>query len=178
MKETHIACGCGEVTFTLEGEHLLSVECCCESCRRSADFLEALPGAEKVRAFRERTPFVLYRKDRVRCTAGATRLAEYRLGPEAKTRRVVATCCNTAVFMESEDGHWLSLFGCRWPEGTRPPLELRTMASDLPEGCALPGDVPNSKTQSPRFMLKLLGAWIAMGFRVPEIDYVQGRPTW
>ena len=31
---------------------------------------------------------------------------------------------------------------------------------------------PASKTQSARFMARLLGAWVAMGFRAPKIDFV------
>lgn len=31
-------------------------------------------------------------------------------------------------------------------------------------------DVPGSKTQSPSFMITLLGAWIAMGFRSPKLE--------
>jgi hypothetical protein len=43
------------------------------------------------------------------------------------------------------------------------------MTSDLPAGTTLAGDVPSSKTQSASFMVKLLGAWIGMGFRRPTI---------
>ena len=120
------------------------------------------------------TRFVLYRKDRVHFREGTEVLKELRLTPGAKTRRVVATCCNTPLFLEFENGHWLSLYGCLWPEGTLPSLELRTMTSDLPAGTALPDDVPNARRQSLSFFARLLGAWIAMGFRSPRIACVNG----
>ena len=44
------------------------------------------------------------------------------------------------------------------------------MAMDLPDPAALPDDVPNARRQSAAFMAKLLGAWIAMGFRSPKIE--------
>jgi hypothetical protein len=121
------------------------------------------------------TPFVLYRKDRVRFLKGADRLREFRLSPDAPTRRVIATCCNTPVFLEFQKGHWLSLYGGLWPAGTRPALEMRTMTSDLPAGTELPDDVPNGKRQSARFFAKLLGAWVAMGFRSPKVPEVSGE---
>jgi hypothetical protein len=49
------------------------------------------------------------------------------------------------------------------------------MTSDLPAGSALPADVPNGKRQSFSFFVKLLGAWIAMGFRSPKIAFVNGE---
>tara|TARA_R110002096_G_scaffold436100_2_gene667771 strand:- start:22052 stop:22468 length:417 start_codon:yes stop_codon:yes gene_type:complete len=119
------------------------------------------------------TPFILYRKDRIAALQGTEHLSEFRLTPKSKTRRVIATCCNTPVFLEFQGGHWLSLYGCLWPEGSAPPPDLRTMTSDLPADSSLPDDILNCKRQSGRFMLKLLGAWIAMGFRVPKITYVE-----
>ena len=54
-----------------------------------------------------------------------------------------------------------------------PPLDLRTMTGDLPDRSLLSDDVPNPKGHSISFMARLLGAWIAMGFKSPEITLVQ-----
>ena len=43
------------------------------------------------------------------------------------------------------------------------------MTGDLPDASALPVDIPNLKTHTVSFYAKLLGAWIAMGFRNPTI---------
>lgn len=43
------------------------------------------------------------------------------------------------------------------------------MTKDLPVGTELPDDVPNAPQQSVSFMFKLLGAWVAMGFKVPKV---------
>ncbi|MFP2904895.1 hypothetical protein ACLESD_07540 [Pyxidicoccus sp. 3LFB2] len=118
---------------------------------------------------------MLYRKDRIRFLKGTDHLKQFRLSPKAPTRRVVATCCNTPVFLEFNNAHWLSLYSCLWPEGAQPPLELRTMTSDLPAGTALPTDVPIGKRQTVSFFARLLGAWIAMGFRSPKIAVVNGE---
>lgn len=161
-------CTCGRFRLELTGQPILNAECCCDSCRAAGARLEALPSAPRVLDAKGATRFVLYRKDRVRFQTGGA-LKEFRLTPAAKTRRVVTACCHTPVFLEFQNGHWLSLYGCLWPEGTLPPLEMRTMTGDLPAGTVLPNDVPNARRQSAAFMFKLLGAWIAMGFKAPRI---------
>lgn len=169
-----IGCACGQVRLQVAGAPISSVECCCNSCRAAGARMQTLPAAPPVVEAHGGTRFVLYRKDRIRLLSGAGRLQEFRLTPEAKTRRVVATCCNTPVFLEFESGHWLSLYGCLWPEGALPPLELRTMTGDLPAGSALPEDVPNARQHTFSFFVRLLGAWVAMGFRSPKIAFVNG----
>jgi len=170
-----IACACGQVQLEVEKAPIASTECHCHSCRDAAARLQKLPGAPHFVEANNGTRFAMYRKDRVRFLTGTDRLKEFRLTPTSKTRRVVATCCNTPVFAEFHGGHWLSLFGCLWPKGTLPPLELRTMTGDLADASVLPNDVPNGKRQSFAFYAKLLGAWIAMGFKVPKITFVNGE---
>lgn len=169
-----LRCACGQVQLQVEGAPIVSVECCCNSCRAAGARIQALPAARQVLETNGATRFVLYRKDRIRFLEGADHLKEFRLTPGAKTRRVVATCCNTPVFLEFEQGHWLSLYGCLWSTGTLPRLEMRTMTGDLPPGVVLPDDVPNGKSHSASFMFKLLGAWLRMGLRSPKIAVANG----
>lgn len=167
---TELACTCGDVRIEADGSHIMSAECCCNSCREAGARIAALPGAMPVVDDKGATRFEIYRKDRVRFVSGVEQLKEFRLTPKSKTRRVVAACCNTPLFLEFQSGHWLSIYGGVWPKNTLPPLEMRTMAMDLPDPAALPDDVPNARRQSAAFMAKLLGAWIAMGFRSPKIE--------
>lgn len=176
MKQTtRLHCACGQVHLEVQGAPIVSAECHCNSCRTAGARLQTLPSAPQFLEPHGGTRFVLYRKDRVRFVEGADLLEEFRLAPGAKTRRVVAPCCNTPVFLEFENGHWLSVYGCLWPAGTLPKLELRTMTSDLPADTVLPDDVPNGKRQSVSFFVKLLGAWIAMGFKSPKIAVGNGE---
>lgn len=164
-----LRCNCGRFQLAIDGPPIVSVACCCNSCRAAAARMQQLPSAPSVLDANGCTPFVLYRKDRLRFLAGAAALKEFRLMPTSKTRRVVASCCNTPVFLEFQSGHWLSLYGSLWPVGRRPALQMRTMAMDLPAGTVLPDDVPNARRQPASFMFKLLGAWMAMGFKAPQI---------
>lgn len=174
MKTVRLDCSCGQATLEVAGEHIVSVECYCDSCRKAGAYLESLTGAPRLLEPNGATRCVLHRKDRVRCLRGAELLREYRLTPETTTRRVVATCCNTAMFMEFLRGHWLSLYGRRFPSESLPPLEMRTMTRDVAGLLLLPDDVPNGKTQPLMFMVRLLVAWIRMGFRVPPTAFVKG----
>ena len=172
---THLACACGRVRLEVDLAPIVSTECHCNSCRAAGAKLQALPAAPPFLESNGGTRFVLYRKNRIRFLEGTEQLKEFRLAPGAKSRRVVATCCNTPVFLEFQNGHWLSLYGCLWPEGTLPPLDLRTMTSDLPDDRVLSDDVPYGKRQTLSFFAKLLGAWIAMGFRSPKITFIKGE---
>ena len=164
-----VACRFGEVTLNLTGTPIACVDCCCNSCRAAGLRLQRLPGAQRLLGPHGTTRFVMYRKDRVAFLAGVERLAAFRLSADAGTRRVLATCCNTPLFLELTGGHWLSLYGGLWPEDARPPLQMRTMVGDLPDPSVLPADVPNLKQHSLRFYARLMKAWIAMGLRSPDI---------
>ena len=56
----------------------------------------------------------------------------------------------------------------RFP-ASAPPLEMRVMTQDRRHGVALADDLPNYDGHSGKFMFRLIAAWIAMGFRRPEI---------
>ena len=154
----------------VEGAYIVSVECCCNSCRAAGTRMQNLEGAPEILTEYGATPFVLYRKDRVRFVTGTDRLKEFRLSPDAGTRRVVASCCNTPVFLDFKGGHWLSLYAHLWPEGALPPLEMRTTTSELADKTLLPNDVPNLNRQSLSFFARLFGAWAAMRFRNLRIE--------
>ncbi len=169
-----LTCKCERVQLEVRGNPIVSAECLCADCQNAGSRLQRLPGAPTLLNEAGATRFVLYRKDRVRCTKGSEQLREHRLSPESTTRRVVASCCNTPMFLEFSQGHWLSIYGGLWPHTLLPALEIRTMTRDRPAGAQLPDDVPNPKTHTLSFFAKLFGAWAAMRFRTPKVDYVHG----
>ena len=113
---TKFACACGSLKLEVEADPIITVECYCNSCRSAAARMAALPGAPDVAGAQGGTHYLMYRKDRVQFVSGAERLGAFRLKPESHTRRVVATCCNTPLFAEFQNGHWLSMYGTLWPE--------------------------------------------------------------
>ncbi len=167
---TELVCTCGRVHIEVEGKPIISAECYCNSCREGAARLAALPGGKPYLTDIGGTPYVLYRKDRVRFTVGQDLLREFRLTPTSHTRRVVAGCCNTPIFTEFQNGHWLSLYAGLWPAAQRPAMQVRTVTSDLPADTMLDDRLPNAKSQNFAFIAGLMGAWIAMGFKVPKVE--------
>jgi hypothetical protein len=53
---------------------------------------------------------------------------------------------------------------------------MRLMTQERRAGVELADDVPNYSGRSGKFMLKLLAAWMAMGFRRPEIAWGRNTP--
>ncbi len=161
-------CQCGRAALQMSGAPILSVICCCESCRTAGQAFEREPGAPAVLRPDGGTDYCLFRKDRVRISDGAEHLQERRLTPASPTRRVVATCCNTPMFLDFTPGHWLTVYRGRLP-GDAPKPQMRVMAMDAPAGFA--DRIPTYPRHAPGFMLKLVGAWAAMGFRRPRLNW-------
>lgn len=167
-------CRCGKVKLEAIGKPIMTATCYCASCQEAGRRLQQLPAAPPVLGADGGTDYVLCRKDRVRCVSGEELLEEHRLKPESPTRRVVATCCNSALFLDFSKAHWLSMYRRRFPSGA-PPVEMRVMTGAKRGDVVLAADLPNHARFSGGAMLRLLGAWIAMGFRRPEIVWGRKR---
>jgi hypothetical protein len=164
-----ISCRCGQVEMAAEGAPIVTATCHCGSCRRAGEGFAALPGAPAVVNAEGGTAYVLCRKDRVTCVRGDGLLRAHRLTPASATRRVLARCCDSPMFLEFKGGHWLSMYRDRFGADA-PPIELQTMTRDRRPGVTLSKDVPAYRTHSVRFMWRLLRAWAAMRFRVPALQ--------
>jgi hypothetical protein len=165
-KHEHLSstCRCGKVKFEAVGAPLLTATCFCASCQEAGRRLEQLASAPPVLDPDGGTGVILFRKDRVQCVMGLEHLEEHRLKPESPTRRVVATCCHSAMFLDFTKGHWLSMYRNRFPTGG-PPLEMRVMTKGRRAGVELTADVPNYGRFPGKLLLRLLAARIAMGLR-------------
>ena len=162
-------CRCGLVALDVNGPPIAQVICYCKSCQEAGRLIGRLHNASPVLRLDGGTDYLLFRKDRVRCTRGGELLEELRLTPGSPTRRMVAGCCNTAMFVDLSKGHWLSLH-CDAIVGSVPPLQMRIMTAEAREGVVLPTDVPAHRGRAGRLMWKLLTSWAAMGFRRPVVE--------
>jgi hypothetical protein len=161
--EKSVTCRCGKVSFGMAGPPISTASCYCADCRRAGELFERLPSAPPVLDVDGGTALVLYRKDRVGCVAGLEHLEALRLSPNSPTRRILATCCNSAMCLDFTKGHWVSLYRNRISVGA-PPIQMRVMTKDRRAGVVLGDDLPNYEKYPGKFMLKLMAAWIAMGF--------------
>jgi len=154
-------CACGCVAFEAVGAPILGATCYCTSCQTAGRQIEQLASAPKVLDADGGTSYALYRRDRVACTQGRERLQDIRLKPDSPTRRVIATCCNSAMFLDFTKGHWLTIYRARFQDDA-PPIDMRVMTRERPQTAPIADGVPSYKGHSGRFMMKLLRARIAM----------------
>lgn len=161
---TTARCSCGSVELEASGAPIMSTVCYCESCQEGSRQIEALPNGRPTCDSDGGTAYVLYRKDRVEYSKGSRLLRGYKLRDESSTNRVVAACCNSAMYLDFEKGHWLSVYRTAF-RGDLPPLEMRVHTKSKLAGAELPNDVPSYPAYSLRFMAKLFAAWIAMLLR-------------
>jgi hypothetical protein len=156
-------CTCGRVVFEARGAPIVGVSCYCKSCQTAGQQIERLSSAPKVLDCDGGTSYLLYRKDRISCAKGSEHLREFKLTSASPTRRMVATCCNSAMLLEFAKGHWLTMYRSRFP-GDAPPIEMRVMTRDRPQNERLSDGVPSYRTRNGKFMWKLLTTKIAMLF--------------
>jgi hypothetical protein len=156
------SCSCGSVELEAIGAPIASVVCYCDDCQEGARQIEALPNALPVQDLDGGTAYILYRKDRVKCSRGALLLRSHKIREKSATNRVVATCCNSAMVLKFDDmKHWVSMYRARFQEDI-PPLQMRICTKFSPENAVVPGDVPSYSTFPLMFLAKLMAARIAM----------------
>jgi hypothetical protein len=159
---TMIRCSCGNVELECIGAPITSVVCYCDDCQEGSRQIEALPNARPALDPDCGTAYVVYRRDRLRRSKGASLLKGYKIRERSATNRVVATCCNSAMFLNFDDGkHWVDAYRSRF-YGDLPPLEMRICTRFKPGNHSIPSDVPSYPGYPFKFIVKLLGARVAM----------------
>lgn len=159
------SCACGKVTLQATGTPITCVVCYCDDCQRGSRRIDALPNAPPVLDHDGGTAYVLYRKDRVHCSAGAQFLKSHKIDDKSATSRVVASCCSSALFMKFDDArHWVPVYRARI-EGDAPPVQMRICTKFKPEQSRIPTDVPGHRGYPLGFLMKLLAAWVPMLLR-------------
>lgn len=156
-----VRCACGGVELETIGSPIISNACYCDDCQEAAAELEGLPSAPPVLDGAGGTEFLLFRKDRMKYIRGERLLWNHRLKGESPTRRVVASCCNSFLFLDFQNGHWFSI--CRSCfEGNVPPPQMRIQTKFKPEGTNVPDNAPAYSGLPIQFVAKLMLAKVAM----------------
>lgn len=154
-------CLCGSVEVETVGAPLLCAICYCDDCQEAGHQIEQRPNAPRVLTQDGGSDFLLYRKDRVKVVKGSERLLDHRLKKESVTRRVIATCCNSVMFLDFQKGHWFSVYRARFVDEI-PSLQMRIQTKYRNQAADDLGDLPSHEGYPPKFMLKLVAAKIAM----------------
>jgi hypothetical protein len=156
------SCSCGGVELEVIGAPITSVVCYCDDCQAGSRQIEALPNAGAVLDPDGGTAYIVYRKDRVKCSRGALFLKNRKIRENSVTNRVIATCCNSAMFLSFDDAkHWVDVYRSRL-KGNIPPLQMRICTKFRPENGNVPSDVPLYSSYPLKFLAKLMAAKFAM----------------
>jgi hypothetical protein len=160
--EMRASCACSRVKVLSKGTPIVTAVCYCRDCQQGSRQIEALPGARAVRDPDGGTAYILFRKDRIGCSEGASLLKGYKINEASVTSRVVATCCDSAMFMNFDKGpHWISAYRARF-ERQLPSLQMRIFAKQKAVDVILTTEVPIYPGFPLRLIPKLLGCKIAM----------------
>ncbi|HWF00485.1 MAG TPA: hypothetical protein VG248_11865 [Caulobacteraceae bacterium] len=139
----------------------MSAVCYCKDCQEGGRRIEALADAPAVLDADGGTAYLTYRNDRFACVSGGDLLTGYRIKDGSPTQRLVASCCNCAMFLKFGPGHWVSAYRGRFGADL-PPIEMRNKTKDRVAQTAIPNDAPSYPGYPPRLIFRLLGSRIAM----------------
>ena len=159
---TIVNCACGQVAVEAVGTPITSVSCYCDDCQEGARQIQSLPNAASIQDRDGGTAYLVYRKDRVRCLKGASLLRPLKIRENSATNRVIATCCNSALFLNFDDSkHWVDVYRSRC-QGAVPPVQMRICTKFRPEGRTISTDVPAYSRYPISLLMKLIVAKAAM----------------
>jgi hypothetical protein len=157
-------CSCGGVEIEAIGTPIASTVCYCDDCQAAALQIEAMPGAPPFRQSDGGTPFVVYRKDRVRYIRGEEFLTKLKLRDDSATNRNLARCCSSVMVLDFDDSkHWVDIYGAR-VQGAVPRPEMLVCTRFAPNAPANASNALVYPGYSGRLMLRLLAARVAMVF--------------
>ena len=156
-------CQCGKVQCQGVDHPILSGVCYCDDCQAGAVMLESLDGAPRITENDGGTHYLTYRDDRFGCVKGADLLEPYQQSADSLTRRMVASCCNTAMFLKFSKGHWTSSYAKRF-KGDVPPVEMRTQTQYRKSRLPLPHETPVYRTFGTKLFWRLITSRLAMIF--------------
>ncbi len=161
MAEAIIRCQCGRVECLGNGPPMLTAVCYCDDCQAAARAIEA-GGGPAITDADGGTALSLFRLDRFAHPKGAELLETQKLRADSPTSRMVARCCNSAMYLAFADTRfWVSVMNNRIV-GEQPHIESRLAVEFRDPALPWPDTVPRYKGYPKRYMLRLLGQWIAM----------------
>jgi hypothetical protein len=163
LDESHLLrCQCGAVECLGRGKPIGTAVCYCDDCQAAGHQLQALPGAPPVLDPDGGTALTLFRVSRFEVSRGADQLVPHRLKPESVTRRMVASCCNSTMFLAFDKGpHWVSTLRSRFV-GKQPQIDYRHMTKFRTSEMPYPDTVATYPRFPVRFLATVLRDWLAM----------------
>jgi hypothetical protein len=164
----HVArCRCGAVEIGAWAEPIVVNACYCDDCQAAAqEIADSAPSALAASADGG-TEFMLFRRDRIACTRGAENLQAMRLTAASKTRRMIAGCCKTPMYVAFDDKRpWVSAFRASFGADA-PPVEMRICTRFRRSDDKANDGLPSHPGYPPAMIIRILAAWPLMLFSRP-----------
>ena len=157
-------CQCGAVELSAWGRPITVNACYCDDCQAAARRLAASADSGRASRVNDGMEFMVFRRDRIACTRGANRLQAMRLTGSSKTRRMIASCCATPMYMAFDDKRpRVSAF--RAPFGAdAPPVQMRICTRSKRSTKKVEAGVPSHPGYPLAMMIRILAAWPIMMF--------------
>jgi hypothetical protein len=164
----HVAqCRCGAVEIGAWSEPLVVTACYCDDCQAASERLAVSANSPPLASPDGGTEFMVFRRDRIACTRGAENLEAMRLTAATKTRRMVAGCCATPMYVSFDDKRpWVSAFRARFGADA-PPVQMRICTRFRRADDKAKDDSPEHKGYPAAMILRVLAVWPRMLFSRP-----------
>jgi hypothetical protein len=160
-------CRCGAVEVAAWGEPIIVTACYCDDCQAAAQRLAVSSNSLPAASADGGTEFMLFRRDRIACTRGADRLQATRLTGSSKTRRMIAGCCATPMYLAFDDKRpWVSAFRASFGADA-PPVEMRICTRFRRSEKKTDDGLPSHPGYPPAMIMRILAAWPLMLFSRP-----------
>jgi hypothetical protein len=165
---THVAhCRCAAVEIGAWGEPIVVTTCYCDDCQAAAKRLAESANVALAAHDDGGTEFMLFRRDRIACTRGAENLQAMRLTAASKTRRMIAGCCATPMYVGFDDKKpWVSAFRASFGADA-PPVEMRICTRFRRSDHKADDCLPSHPGYPPAMIIRILAAWPLMLFSRP-----------
>ena len=164
----HVAqCRCDAVEIGAWSNPLVVAACYCDDCQAASGRLAASANGAPVASADGGTEFVVFRRDRIACTRGAENLKVMRLRDATKTRRMVAGCCATPMYVSFDDKRpWVSAFRASFGADA-PPVQMRICTRFRRTEDKAKDDLPEHKGYPAAMILRVLAVMPRMLFSRP-----------
>jgi hypothetical protein len=159
-------CRCGAVEVGAWSDPLVVAACYCDDCQAASERLATANSAPLAGADGG-TEFMVFRRDRIACTRGAENLQAMRLTDTTKTRRMIASCCATPMYVGFDDKKpWVSAFRARFGADA-PPVQMRICTRFRRSDGKTNDGLPEHPGYPAAMILRILAVWPRMLFSRP-----------
>jgi hypothetical protein len=165
---THVAhCRCGAVEIGAWGDPIVVTACHCDDCRAAAQQIAASANLALAASDDGGSEFMVFRRDRIACTRGAENLQAMKLTAASKTRRMVAGCCKTPMYVAFDDKRpWVSAFRASFGAHA-PPVEMRICTRFRRSDGRANDGLPSHPGYPAAMIVRILAAWPLVLFSRP-----------